>query len=225
VFSVRWCNCRSLDHLWNTKNEWSLELENPNALSRRSSIGTALVLILASGVTQVSSITPRNSSRLLFSNLISAFPRYLIAKGRHEQARAILIKHHAGGDENSPLVLCEIVQIHEAVRTENNSEKRPTIKNMLTSPANRRRLLVSAMVGIAAQWSGNTVVSYYLVLVLNSVGIKNATHQSLINGGLQIFNLIATVGCGAMLVDRIGRRFLFQWSAIGMTISYVVCLL
>lgn len=148
--------------------------------------------------------------------------RFLIAKGRDDEARALLIKHHAGGDADSALVLHEVIQIREAVRTESNSEKRPTLKKMLASPANRRRLLISAMVGIAAQWSGNTVVSYYLVLVLDGVGITNATHQSLINGGLQIFNLFATVGCGAMLVDTLGRRRLFQWSAVGMTASYVV---
>ncbi|KAH7146653.1 major facilitator superfamily domain-containing protein [Dactylonectria estremocensis] len=113
-------------------------------------------------------------------------------------------------------------QIRDAVRTENNSEKRPTLEKMLASPANRRRLLISAMVGIVAQWSGNTVVSYYLVLVLNGVGITNATHQSLINGGLQIFNLLATVGCGSMLVATLGRRRLFQWCAVGMTMSYVI---
>lgn len=93
---------------------------------------------------------------------------------------------------------------------------------MLSDSANRRRLLIATLVGIAAQWSGNTVVSYYLVLVLDGIGITNPTHQSLINGGLQIFNLIATVGFGAMLVDVLGRRRLFQWSAVGMTASYVV---
>jgi hypothetical protein len=150
------------------------------------------------------------------------FRRFLIAKGRDEQARALLIKHHAAGDENSMLVVHEMAQIREAVRTENNSEKRPSLRKMLSSPANRRRLLISATVGIAAQWSGNTVVSYYLTLVLDGIGITDATDQSLINGGLQIFNLLATVGCGAMLVDVLGRRRLFQWSALGMTASYVV---
>ncbi|KAH7397155.1 general substrate transporter [Pyrenochaeta sp. MPI-SDFR-AT-0127] len=160
--------------------------------------------------------------QLIFSYFLPESPRFLIAKGRDEEARALLVKHHAAGDENSELVMHEVAQIRAAVRTESNSEKRPTITKMLASPANRRRLLISAMVGIAAQWSGNTVVSYYLTLVLDGVGIKNPTHQSLINGGLQIFNLIATIGCGAMLVDILGRRFLFQWCAIGMTASYII---
>jgi MFS family permease len=38
-------------------------------------------------------------------------PRWLIGKGRIEEARAILIKYHAGGDENSPLVDFEINEI------------------------------------------------------------------------------------------------------------------
>lgn len=146
-----------------------------------------------------------------------------MAKGRDEEARALLVRYHAAGDENSALVEHEMIQIRAAVRDQYNQEKRPSLKKMVSSPANRMRLTISGMVAVSAQWSGNTVVSYYLTLVLDGVGIKNATHQSLINGGLQIFNLLATVGCGAMLVDVLGRRRLFQWSAIGMTVSYVVC--
>ncbi|KAH7207334.1 general substrate transporter [Fusarium oxysporum] len=160
--------------------------------------------------------------QLACSYFLPESPRYLIAKGRDDEARAILTKHHAAGDESSPLVELEVAQIRDAVRTANNSEKRPSLGKIVSSPANRRRLLISTIVAIAAQWSGNTVVSYYLVLVLNAIGITNATHQSLINGGLQIFNLLATVGCGAMLVDVLGRRRLFQWSAVGMTLSYTI---
>ncbi|CAH0055974.1 unnamed protein product [Clonostachys solani] len=160
--------------------------------------------------------------QLIFSYWLPESPRFLVAKGRDEQARALLVKYHAAGDENSSLVEHEMTQIRAAVRDQYNQEKRPSLKKMVSSPANRMRLTISGMVAVSAQWSGNTVVSYYLTLVLDGVGIKNATHQSLINGGLQIFNLLATVGCGAMLVDVLGRRRLFQWSAIGMTVSYII---
>uniref|UniRef100_A0A0B7KI59 Major facilitator superfamily (MFS) profile domain-containing protein n=1 Tax=Bionectria ochroleuca TaxID=29856 RepID=A0A0B7KI59_BIOOC len=160
--------------------------------------------------------------QLIFSYWLPESPRFLVAKGRDEEARALLVKYHAAGDENSSLVEHEMIQIRAAVRDQYNQEKRPSLKKMVSSPANRMRLIISGMVAVSAQWSGNTVVSYYLTLVLDGVGIKNATHQSLINGGLQIFNLLATVGCGAMLVDVLGRRRLFQWSAIGMTVSYII---
>lgn len=64
-------------------------------------------------------------------------------------------------------------------------------------------------------------MSYYLTLVLDTVGVKDADTQTLINGLLQIFNFLAA-GSAAMLVDRLGRRTLFLWSAVGMLISFVI---
>ncbi|QPC59168.1 hypothetical protein HYE67_001399 [Fusarium culmorum] len=93
---------------------------------------------------------------------------------------------------------------------------------MVSTSANRPHLLTATIVGITSQWAGNTVVSYHLVFVLNDNSIADPTYQSLINRGLQIFNSIATVSYGAMLVDVLGRRFHFRWSAIGMTASYVI---
>lgn len=133
----------------------------------------------------------------------------------------MLIRHHAAGDQDSTLVKLELLQIEEALRIERDSENK-SLKRIVQSPANRRRILITVILGIAAQWSGNAVVSYYLTLVLNAVGITDATQQSLINGGLQIFNMLSCIFCGAMLVDRLGRRILFLWSAAGMTITYVV---
>lgn len=64
-------------------------------------------------------------------------------------------------------------------------------------------------------------MSYYLTLVLDTVGIKDTNTQTLINGLLQVFNFVAAAGA-ALLVDRLGRRTLFLWSAIGMLISFIV---
>ncbi|KAI9147123.1 Lactose permease [Paramyrothecium foliicola] len=142
--------------------------------------------------------------RLLFAYFIPESLRYLIAKGRDDEARAILIRHHANGDENSELVKHEMRQICQAVRTAEESEKRPSFRGMLSHAANGRRLIIATIV------------------VLDGVGITDPTHQSLINGGLQVFNFLATVGCGAMLVDILGRHVLSKWSAVGMTVSYVI---
>lgn len=92
---------------------------------------------------------------------------------------------------------------------------------LVATPGNRKRLFLAICVGGFAQWNGIGVVSYYLTLVLDSIGIKDPFMQTLINGLLQIFNFAAAVGA-ALLVDRLGRRTLFLWSGVGMLISYIV---
>jgi MFS family permease len=57
--------------------------------------------------------------------------------------------------------------------------------------------------------------------VLDTVGITDPDTQTLINGLLNIFNFVIALSA-AMLVDRLGRRTLFLWSAVGMLISFVI---
>ena len=92
---------------------------------------------------------------------------------------------------------------------------------LVATPGNRKRLFIAVCLGAFAQWNGIGVVSYYLTLVLDSIGITDSFYQTLINGLLQIFNFAAALSA-ALLVDRLGRRTLFIWSGIGMLISYVI---
>jgi MFS family permease len=57
--------------------------------------------------------------------------------------------------------------------------------------------------------------------VLRDIGITNPETQNLINGGLQLFNF-AVAASSATLVDRLGRRFLFLTSTIGMLCAFSV---
>lgn len=93
--------------------------------------------------------------------------------------------------------------------------------DLFRTPANRRRTLIASILGFYTQWSGNGVISYYLTLVLNTIGITSVASQALINGLLQIFNWFAAVLAGALMVDRIGRRTLFLVSTGGMLLSYI----
>jgi MFS family permease len=65
------------------------------------------------------------------------------------------------------------------------------------------------------------VVSYYLTLILKTIGVTSVTKQTLINGFLQVWNLVMAV-VGSMLVDFAGRRTLFLLSTCIMLVSYIV---
>lgn len=62
--------------------------------------------------------------------------------------------------------------------------------------------------------------SYYLALVLQTVGITSVTDQTLISGCMQIWNLFWAI-LAAFLVDKLGRRPLFLISCVGMLVSYI----
>ena len=57
---------------------------------------------------------------------------------------------------------------------------------LVATPGNRTRLFIAVFLGSAAQWNGIGVVSYYLTLVLDTIGITDTFIQTLINGLLQV---------------------------------------
>ena len=148
----------------------------------------------------------------------------MIDQDRAPEATAILSKYHAGpeyqGTSASPLVTFEISEIIQTINLEKIA-KNTGWSALVATPGNRKRTLIAVCLGAFAQWNGIGVVSYYLTLVLDTVGITDSFDQTLINGLLQIFNFAAAFSA-AILVDRLGRRTLFIWSGIGMLVSYIV---
>ncbi|KAK9452798.1 general substrate transporter [Dipodascopsis uninucleata] len=146
-------------------------------------------------------------------------PRYLIFKDRLEEARNILVKYHAEGDAEDPLVDFEFNEIFGAIQHEK------TMKNVsylvFFKKNNRLRLFISMMVPFMQQMSGNGLVSYYLSLVLNSIGIRTSPEQLVINGGLMIYNLGICIILN-MFVTRFPRRKVFLTSTGLMCLVYIL---
>ena len=131
------------------------------------------------------------------------------------------MKYHAGGDETSPLVDFEMKEIEDSIRLEEQINSQTSYYDLIRTPANRRRTLISVIVGWWATWGGIGLISYYLTLVLDTIGITTVSQQTLINALLQIYNWFFALSA-AVFIDRIGRRPLWLISAGGMTISYIV---
>lgn len=110
-------------------------------------------------------------------------PRWLIANGRNEEARQILADCHAGGDMSAPLLNYECIEIETTIAAEKSAKESASYMDMFRTKGNRWRLAITVSLAIFSQWSGNGVVSYYLALVLTTVGITNVTDQLMINAG------------------------------------------
>lgn len=148
-------------------------------------------------------------------------PRWLVDHGRDEQAIAILAKYHCGNNLNDPLVAFEYEEIKEALRLEKEANATSSYKSIFTTPGNLKRMRVIIALAFFSQWSGNGIVSYYLNIVLDGIGITTEFEKNLYNGILQIYNL-GTAYMGALVVERAGRRTLFLTSTAGMCVTFAI---
>lgn len=115
----------------------------------------------------------------------------------------------------------EYAEITRSIQLERDAQKNTSYKDMIATPANRKRTFITIFLGVFDQWAGQNVAGYYLPPVLDTIGIKTVTQQTLINGFLQIWNLLCAFA-GAFNVDRLGRRVLFLLATGGMLISYIL---
>lgn len=84
-------------------------------------------------------------------------PRWLIAVGRAPQARNILVKYHANGNEDDELVNLSFHEIKIVI--ERDMANKTTWAAFWSSKGNRRRAVLMLMLGVFSQWSGNGLVS------------------------------------------------------------------
>jgi sugar porter (SP) family MFS transporter len=145
-------------------------------------------------------------------------PRWLVHNNRREEAIEILTKYHAEGDHDSELLKFEIAEIDYALEIE-RTQSTSSWKEWIRTSANRRRLWIIITAGFIPQWTGNALISYYLHLVLNSIGITDSKTQLIINGCVNI-NGVIWGNFFSLLVDKIGRRPLFLWGTVGMFCAF-----
>ena len=151
--------------------------------------------------------------------VIPESPRWLISKDRREDAFAILTKYHAEGDATSALVQAEMAQIETTVKLEiENSRKSWT--DMFRTSGMRRRLLIGCLLGLFTQWSGNTLISYYLTDILEMIGYSGEGFKGKINVGLTCWQLLnATII--ALIIPRFKRRPVYLTCACLLLCVYI----
>jgi hypothetical protein len=89
-------------------------------------------------------------------------PRWLVSKSRNAEARRILVDYHAGGDEASPLVAFELIEIEQTLEMERLAQTTTSYVDLAKTKGNRHRLWITVTLGIFAQWSGNGIVSVFV---------------------------------------------------------------
>ncbi|KAK4700918.1 cell division control protein 7, partial [Phenoliferia sp. Uapishka_3] len=119
-------------------------------------------------------------------------PRWLMSKGREEEAMAFLVKYHGNGDPQDELVLFEFEEMKQALRIE-REYKQDTWGQLFATKGNRHRISIVLLIVICQNLSGTAIAGGYYTQILDLVGITGSTQQTGINAGLTGTVLLCTL--------------------------------
>jgi len=147
-------------------------------------------------------------------------PRWLINKGREDEALQLLAYYHAEGNMDDEFIQLEYSEIRAAIALDREADQNGWL-DLVRTKGNRKRIGIITAIGFFSQWSGNGLISYYLHVVMNNAGMTDPNLQLGINGGLKSWGLIMNIGI-SFFIDRIGRRPIYLISTIGTTVAFVI---
>jgi len=136
-------------------------------------------------------------------------PRWLLERGRTDDARKVLRRIRGNADIDT--------ELKEIENTLSVSVERGRFADLLL-PALRPALLIGIGLGIFQQVTGINTVIYYAPHIIQAAGIPSASGAILATAGIGLVNVIMTV-VSMLLIERVGRRPLLLTGIIGMIIS------
>lgn len=86
---------------------------------------------------------------------------------------------------------------------------------MIGTPGMRRRVLISAFLGLFTQMSGNTLLSYFQNIIYNMMGYTSTYAKTRINLANACWGLVTAV-VAAIVVSKFRRRTMFLIAASSM---------
>ncbi|PSR78938.1 sugar transporter [Coniella lustricola] len=146
-------------------------------------------------------------------------PRYLILKGRRDEAERVVAKYMTThNDASAPIVPLVLQQMEESIESSRSGVRAAYDFRDFFSKAVRYRTGVLVLYSIFQQWNGGAIISYYLSPALDTIGITGDLPQLGINLGSTctyfVFEFI-----GSFLVDVFRRRTLIITGLVSFIVT------
>lgn len=143
--------------------------------------------------------------------VIPESPRFLVVKGRRDQALSVLTRLYGPAEAQA-----KITEIEGSLAQD---QHRPTFSDLISKATGKLRPIVWIGIGLAVfqQLVGINVVFYYGAVLWQAVGFSenDALLINVLSGALSIGACLITV----VLIDRIGRKPLLWVGSLGMAVS------
>jgi SP family sugar:H+ symporter-like MFS transporter len=147
---------------------------------------------------------------LLTLLFIPESPRFLVARGRHLEAKAVLTRLFGAATAET-----KSLEIRGSIAADHS----PRLADLIDRPTGRVRGIVWVGIGLATfqQLVGINVVFYYGAVLWQAVGFSEADSLkiNILSGTLSIAACLVAI----FLIDRIGRKPLLLIGSIGMALT------
>ncbi|KAJ6544360.1 general substrate transporter [Mycena capillaripes] len=131
-------------------------------------------------------------------------PRWLMSRGRTEEARQILIDYHSNDGQSNAVIELEMAEFQDQIEVKR--EDAFWDYRVLFRTRNRRwRMGCLALMCVNGQLAGNGLITYFLTVMMQNAGVTSPHTQLVYNFANSILSAFGAFS-GAALTDRLGRR-------------------
>ncbi|EJU03047.1 general substrate transporter [Dacryopinax primogenitus] len=138
-------------------------------------------------------------------------PRWLVANGKVDKAREVLIRYHGEGNPNSKLVKLELAEMEATISTHGSDKRWWDFRELFRTRASIHRMTTLLAFALFQNliWPPT---SYYMPLMLKNAGITDSRRQLLLNA-VQTPVMIGGALINVLIVEHVSRRFLFMYGS------------
>ncbi|CEN60891.1 Putative Hexose transporter [Aspergillus calidoustus] len=148
-------------------------------------------------------------------------PRWLIAQGRSDEAWEVLILMQGKGKTDLQKGDEQLREIKDTIAREAQGYPRNPWREIVSSKANRRRLVILCTFGPMINMFGNFIISFYLTKILSQAGITDTVTQTQVQVIINCWSFAIAI-FGSFMLDILGRRKQMFIGAGGMVATLLM---